>query len=53
MKQKFWSLCSGAAVAVLSILLVLTSSASAWGKLKYALACVLLGALVCHIGNRI
>lgn len=53
MKHNFWSLCMGALVALMSFLLVLTSSASAWGKVKYSFACVILGMAVCYVGDRL
>lgn len=53
MKYKFMSICTGTAVALAGSLLVLAGSASAWGKIKYSFACVLLGMAVCYIGDRL
>ncbi|MBD3303533.1 hypothetical protein GF343_00140 [Candidatus Woesearchaeota archaeon] len=53
MKRNFWSLCAGIGVALFGILLVLTGSNTAWLKVQYVTACVLLGMVVCYIGDRI
>lgn len=53
MKYSFWPAVMGVLTSLFLIALVLTNSSTAWGKLKYSFAGILLGALVYYLGDRI
>jgi hypothetical protein len=53
MKYNIFAFCAGTLVGLIGILLVLSGSFSAWSKVKYCVACVILGMVVCYVGDKL